>query len=135
MRVTYQTPVSNKFDIFFNHDYERNIKGAGLSDIRIFKPINYSRGGSFFNVVSNIIRNAIPFIKGLVFPEVGNFAKNVVNDLGNDIPFKKNIRKNLVGSMKNIGKRVIRGGGGRINKRKNKKHKCGKQNKHKAIEW
>ena len=127
MRVVYHTPPSPSFDVCFSPN--ENVRGGGISNIKFFKP-NYhdKRGGSFLGILSNIVSRAIPFIKRVIFPEAGAFAKNVMQDISNEnVPLKKTLRKNIVKSIRNVGEKIIHGAG-RVNKpkkikKKNKKKK------------
>lgn len=107
MRVSYIPPGVLDFDRIFS---PQNLRGGGLSDINVVKPYYYhNRGGSLFGILGNIIRRTIPFLTSYVLPEAGNFARNMADDYGR-IPLKKNVKRNLIKSMKNIGKRVMTGG-------------------------
>ena len=115
MRVSYQVPSLNQFDLYFATDNE--IKGGSVSDIRFYKPYHYNTGGSLFGLLSGVVRKAIPFLRGMIFPELPNFASNVMQDFNNNVPIKKNIKSNLIKSARNITNKIVRGG-----KRKNRKN-------------
>lgn len=110
-----------------------NLRGGGLSDINVYQP----RGGSFFGVVGSILRRAIPIIKSLIVPELGTFAQNLTNDIGQNVNFRQSLRKNLVTSGKNIGRRLV--GGRRVRKKNIKKtnrkskRKPAKRRRRKAV--
>ena len=135
MRVTYILPSSAHFDEVFTSPL---LRGGGIHDIKIYKPNYHSRGGSLFGILGGLIRKSLPFIKSIIAPEFGNFMKNVVEDVDNNVPLKSSVRKNIIKSSRNVGKRIIRGGGGSKkqikrkkinNKRKsNKKKSKGKKN-------
>ena len=55
-------------------------------------------------------RDFIPFIKSLILPEIGNFTKNLMDDISQNISPKQSIKSNLKKSVKNNGKKIIRGG-------------------------
>ena len=107
MRVSYSPPSVNQFDIIFRPT-NVSYSGGGLNDIKVFKP--YYRGGSLFGILGSIVRRSIPFLKNFIFPEAGNFARNMANDMHGNIPLRTNIKKNLIRSAKNIGKNILHGG-------------------------
>ena len=107
MRTLYQVPSSEDYDEIF----AIRQRGAGINDIKFYK----LRGGSIFNVLGSLVKRSIPFLTKYVLPEALSFSNNVANELGH-IPFRKNIKKNLAKSAKNIGQKILKGG------RKAKKH-------------
>ena len=121
MRVVYNNPSISQFDSFFSPENTQEIKGGSLRDINFFKPKYYNRGGSFFSILSTLARKALPFLRNFVLPEAGQLTSNLIQDVNSNIPFKRSVKKNLLKSVKNIGKRVIRGGG---KNRVAKKNKC-----------
>lgn len=128
MRVSYQSPSSHQFDVFFSPQYENFTKGGKLSDIRFYKPSHFSRGGSFLGIMAKILKTSIPFIKSYILPEASNLVQNIVEDVGNEIPVKQSVKKNLIHSMKNIRKKVVRGGN--ISKKSKNVKKRGKNKSH-----
>lgn len=120
MRVSFIPPTSDHYDQLFNPHL--NQRGYGLNDIRIYK----RRGGSIFGFIRTLAKNALPFVKRLILPEIGNFAKNVTDDLANNVPIKQSMRRNIISSGKNIGSRII--GAGK-NKKKTSKKKSVKKTK------
>ena len=107
MRVSYIPPGAVHFDRVFT---PHNVTGGALSDINVLKPHYYhNRGGSLFGILGNIVRRSIPFLTNYVLPEAGNFARNIAGDYGN-IPLRKNVKRNLMKSVKNIGKKIMSGG-------------------------
>ena len=128
MKVLYNPPSLLNFNEFFKPNL--NINGGRIQDINYFKPKYYSRGGSFFSILSSLARTALPFLRNYILPEAGNFTTNLINDSNNNIPLKTNVKKNLMKSVRNIGKRIVRGGG----KRKSiKRKKCIKGRKKNDI--
>ena len=117
MRVPYTPPNSDQFDRYFNPNYIS--KGAGLSDIRVYKPHHYVRGGSIFSFLSGVFKRAIPFLRGIMLPELNEFTRNFTTDVENNVPLRDNLKRNLIKSAKNVGKRIVKGGGKR-SKKKNK---------------
>ena len=107
MRVSYTPPGVNQFDIIFKPQ-SISISGGGLNDIKVFKP--YYRGGSLFGILGSIIKRSLPFLKNFILPEAGNFVKNIANDMNNNIPLRKNIKRNFIRSASNVGKTIIQGG-------------------------
>ena len=97
MRGTYVPPSSSSFDICFSPKHIS--KGGSLNDIRIYDPYFKTTGGSFLGVLSNIVSRAIPFLKRVILPEAGIFARNILDDFNNnEIPIKKSLRKSNVKS-------------------------------------
>ena len=43
--------------------------------------------------------------------EVGNFVRNVTHDISQYIPSMESFKSNLLSSARNIGSRIVRGGG------------------------
>ena len=84
-------------------------------------------GGNLFGILGRSIKRAIPFIKSLILPELGNFTKNFTEDISQNIPPKQSIKSNLKKSVKNVGKKILRGGGGGKVKRKVGSKKNGKR--------
>ena len=121
MRVPYLPPSSSDFDLLFG---QNNLKGGGLSDIRVYKaPQFHQRGGSFFGVLGRLARNSFPFLKNLLLPELGAMANNVTRDISEGVPLKQSLKQRSLGAVKNIGKSVI-GRGGRVRKRRATKRKA-----------
>ena len=110
MRVVYISPSVQDFDILFSN------KGGGLQDIRVY----HNRGGSLLSVVGRFARYALPFIKSIIIPEVGNFAKNVADDIGQGRSMKRVLKERGVESAINMGKRVARKARGGAKKKKKK---------------
>ena len=101
------------FDSVFS---PQHISGGGLSDINVLKSQYYhKRAGSLFGILGNIFRRTIPFLTNYVLPEAGNFARNVAQDYHN-LPLRKNLKRNVIKSVKNIGNKIMRGGGTRTKK-------------------
>ena len=130
MRVSYIAPgVSHFDDVFKSHHWGGLQRGGGLKDIKTLKSHNYHmRAGLLFGILGNVFRRTIPFLTNYVLPEAGNFARNLLSDIGN-VPMKKNVKRNLIKSAKNIGKRVMNRGGGVARKNKTVKKKNGKKGK------
>ena len=117
MRVPYFEPTSTDFDRAFD---TRNFQGGGLNDIRVYQ----QRGGSLLGILSGFAARALPFLRSIILPEIGNFTKNVTSDYGNNIPMKQSLKRNAVSSGKNIARKLM--GGSRkhnISKKKNIKKK------------
>lgn len=109
MRVVYIPPTVEDFDLLFSN------RGSGLSDIRVY----HNRGGSLLSVVGRFARYALPFLKSIIVPEVGNFAKNVADDIGQGRSIKRVLKKRGIESVLNVGKRVVKKArGGRVRKNK-----------------
>ena len=133
MRTSYVAPSAVQFDSLFSRG---QFRGGALSDIKVFKPdYHHNRGGSLFGIIGNIFRKTIPFLTNYVLPEAGNFARNISEDYHN-VPLRRNVKRNLIKSMKNIGKKIMTGGSkvkkntsesirrvikGGVNKKKNKR--------------
>lgn len=124
MRVSYIAPGVSQFDdVFKPNNLEGLLKGGGLRDIKTINPNNYHiRGGSLFGILGNVFKRTIPFLTNFVLPEAGNFARNLISDIGN-VPLKKNVKRNLIKSAKNIGTRVMNRGGRLVKRNKTKKRK------------
>ena len=131
MRVSFIAPLTHHFDDVFALQSSRDIRGGGLSDIRIYQ----KRGGSLFGILGGLFKRAIPFLRSILLPEVGNFVKNVTHDISQKIPSRESLKNNLLSSARNIGSRIVRGGGKRKTKskqkRKNNKKGVIKKNKKK----
>ena len=113
MRVEYRLLSDHDFDtIFFNGA----TRGGGLSDISYYRPV---RGAGIFGVFGRLLRKAIPIIKSLIVPELPTFAKNFSDDYAKNNSLHTSLKRNLVRSGKNIGKRVL---GGSRKKKKNVKN-------------
>ena len=108
MRVPFFVPSENDFNQAFLHT--TNFSGGALGDIRVFN----QRGGSFFGVLSKVVRHAIPFLRSIILPEIGSLTKNITEDFGNHKPFKESLRSNAISSGKNIARKIL---GGRKNKK------------------
>ena len=107
MRTSYVAPSVLQFDSLFSRG---QFRGGALSDIKVFKPeYHHNRGGSLFGILGNIFRRTIPFLTNYVLPEAGNFARNIAGDYQN-VPLRRNVKRNLIKSMKNIGKKIMAGG-------------------------
>ena len=122
MRVSYLPPTASHFDVVFT-PYQNAGRGGSLRDIKVLKPYYYQRGGSLFGILGSIIKRSIPFLKNFILPEAGNFAMNLAKDINENVPVKTSIKQNLVDSVKNIGKKVMRGGKKQKKGRKTKSSK------------
>ena len=112
MRVPFFVPSENDFNQAFLHT--TNFSGGALGDIRVFN----QRGGSFFGVLSKVVRNAIPFLRSIILPEIGSLTKNITEDCGNHKPFKESLRANAISSGRNVARKIL---GGRKKKKQCKK--------------
>ena len=126
MRVPYLPPASHHFDAVFNRN--SLARGGGVDDIKIYQ----RRGGSFFGILGNVVKRAIPFLRRIILPEVGNLVNNVSQDVSQNMPLRQSMRKNLVSAAKNVKNRLVRGGAKKKRKnskksKKNKKIKTGKK--------
>ena len=90
MRVSYIAPGVSQFDdVFKANNLEGLLKGGGLGDIKTINPNNcHIRGGSLFGILENVFKRTLPFVTNFVLPEAGNFARNLISDMGN-VPLKK----------------------------------------------
>ena len=109
MRVSYLPPTASHFDVVFT-PYQNAGRGGSLRDIKVLKPYYYHRGGSLFGILGSIIKRSIPFLKNFILPEAGNFAMNLAKDMRENVPVKTSVKRNLVNSVKNVGKKIMRGG-------------------------
>ena len=101
MRVGYVQPSTSHFDQILANSFH----GGGINDIRIYR--HYNKGGSIFGVLGAIAKKALPFLRGLILPEVGNFVKNITEDVSNNVPVKKSLKSNAAKSVKNVGRRIF----------------------------
>ena len=88
MRVTYLPPSPHHFDGIFNP--HSTVRGGGLHDIRVY----HQRGGSLFGVLGGLVRRALPFLKSIILPEVGNFVRGVRDNYNQNIPLRQSMKKN-----------------------------------------
>ena len=107
MRVKYIPPSDIVYDIAFKDTFNRPYVGAGLDDIRVYK----RRGGSILGFLGRAFKYAIPFVKNLIMPEIGGFTNKVLDDVSQNVPLRESMKRNFKSSVKNIGRRVVRGGG------------------------
>merc|ERR1712074_358938 len=132
MRIPYKTPTVDQFDRYFNPNYIN--RGGGLNDIKVYKPHHYAKGGSIFSFLSGVFKRAIPFLRGVMLPEVGEFARNFTADVGNNVPLRDNVKKNLMRSVKNVGRKLVKGGARKnINKKRVNTTKKKKRQRKKCI--
>ena len=128
MRVAYLSPASHHFDAVF--DRNKLIRGGSLDDIKIYQ----RRGGSFFGIIGNVVKRALPFLRRIILPEVGNLINNVTQDISQNVPLRQSVRKNVVTSAKNVRNRLMRGGAKKrksVKKNSLKTRKIKKQQKRK----
>ena len=94
MRVSYIAPGASHFDdVFKPHHWGGLQRGGGLKDIKTLKSNNYHmRAGSLFGILGNVFRRTIPFLTNFVLPEAGNFARNLLSDIGS-VPLKKMLKE------------------------------------------
>jgi len=134
MRTLYIAPNVSDFNNLFESG-ERVGRGAGISDISTYSrpEFLYQRGGSFLGGLGRIVQRTIPFLKSIIVPEVGNFARNMTADYGHGIPLRQSLKKNGMTSVKNIGTALARKARGGKYKRlkpvKNKKQGVKKKKK------
>ena len=79
-------------------------------------------------MLGKVLKSSIPFLRNYILPEVGGFVKNMTSDVTNNVPIRNSVRRNLISSAQNIGKRIVRGAGRvtkskRVKKRKKKSQK------------
>ena len=60
-------------------------------------------------------------MRRILLPEVGNFVKNVTHDISQKIPSRESLKSILLSSTRNIRSSIIRGGGKRKIKPKQKR--------------
>ena len=113
MRASYMQPSLEEFA----HLFAFHSTGGGLKNIRVYQPQYRSRGGSIFGIIRSIAKTAIPFLKHMILPELGNFTQQIASDAANNIPMGISLKRNLKQSARNLGKRIVRGGGGRKTKK------------------
>ena len=106
MRASFYTPTVADFDAVFAD--VGHARGGSYNDIHIY---SRKRGGSLFGVLGRVLKSSIPFLRSVILPEFGGFVKNVTDDVSNNLPIKSSLKRNLMNSAKNVGKRVVRGGG------------------------
>ena len=104
MRVPYLPLASHHFDVVF--DRNKVLRGGSLDDIKIYQ----RRGGSFFGIIGNVVKRALPFLRRIILPEVGNLVNSVAQDISQNVPLRQSVRKNIATSAKNVRDRVMRGG-------------------------
>lgn len=121
MRVSYTPPQPHHFDVVFDLHPSQFGRGGGLNDIRIYQ----KRGGSLFGILGGMFKRAIPFLKSIILPEIGNLVKNITHDISHNIPARQSFKNNVVTSVKNVGSRIVRGG--RRNSKSKKKVKSVKK--------
>ena len=110
MRVAYIQPSVHHYDVLFS----KRAVGGGLGDIRV-----YNRGGSLLSFMGRFARYALPFIKSIILPEVGNLTKNVMDDVAQGRNIKRVLKERGVESVVNVGRRVARKArGGAVKKKK-----------------
>ena len=88
MRVSYTPPSESDFDLAFSPS-----SGGGLNSIRVYQPAFRANGGGILSFIGSIARRAYPLIKRFVVPELGNFAKNVGDDISSGLSFKQSVKK------------------------------------------
>ena len=103
MRVRHVAPTAEQFDAIFSN----TLRGSGLDSINIYK----RRGGSLFGILGSAIKSAIPFLRRTILPEFGGFVKNVAEDVASNGALGPSIKRNFASSVRNVGRRVMRGGG------------------------
>ena len=124
MRVVYTPPSAADFAVLFN----QHVRGGGIGDIKTVEPHYYQRGGSLFGILGNVFKRTIPFLRSFLLPEVGNFAQNLIGDVGRNVPIKDSLKRNLISSGKNVAQKIVRGGGKRrVNRKKTIKRKIKKK--------
>ena len=107
MRVSFIPPTVNDYDRVFNH---RGF-GGGFGDIRIFQPSFNAKGGSLLGFIGSIARKTIPFFQRMILPALGEFAKDLSDDLSKGKPAKQSFKRNVKKAGKTILKNVGLGGG------------------------
>ena len=122
MRVRYSPPSAGLYDIAFKDTFTRPNVGGGLDDIKVYK----RRGGSILGFLGRAFKYAIPFVKNLIVPEIGGFTNNILDDVSQNVPFRESVKRNFKSSVKNIGKRVVRGAG-RVRKKPLKSKKSSRK--------
>ena len=74
MRVPFIAPLTHYSDDVFALQSSRNIR---LYNIRICQ----QRGESLFGIIGGLFKSAIPFLRSILLPEVGNFMKKETHDI------------------------------------------------------
>ena len=109
MRVTFIPLSIREFDILLKNENTFKARGAGVSDINVYIP-RHNRGGSLFQMLANLARSAAPFLMRTIMPEGVNFAKNVVRDISSGQNLRRTLKKRGIESLKEVGKKIVRGG-------------------------
>lgn len=111
MRVVYSPISVREFEILLNRD--RPQRGGAISDIRTYQaPAGYyQKGSGIFSILGNIVRNSIPYIKRFILPSAMDFAGNVMKDYSSGSNnLKRSLKKHGVSAIKDIGKKILKGG-------------------------
>ena len=132
MRAIGRTP----FRTPSKHDYIRLFAsthaGGGLNQIRIYR----KRGGGILSGLLSLGRRVLPYLGKFIAPVAMDFTRGVASDI---IEGKTNLRKSLkdrgITGLKEVGKKIVRGGGkgGRIRKQKRKIKQKKNKNKKKNV--
>lgn len=122
MRTHYAPLSVGEYEVLFNENL--HLKGSGVNDLQYFKaPVFHQHGSGVFTVLGNIVKGAIPFIRRLILPAVGEVIRDTSYDVSRGENFKQSLKRNTVKGIKTLGTKIARGGKVRKTRKKNKKKK------------
>ena len=131
MRIVFIPPTAAEFSRLFSDDGQ--LSGGGMQDIRIYTPPSRSpRGAGIVSLLAGLGKKIVPFLMRTILPEGLSMAHNVISDINSSISSRQSLKRRGLQSVSNVGRRVLRGGGGKTKrirmrqkkKKTKKKKKC-----------
>ena len=127
MRTTYK-PLNERDYLRSQLQYGHNnilTLGNGIGDITIFRDRRLRRGtGAFTNLIFKYGRKILPHLQKFLWPSIKEFSKNVAGDvISGDTSIKQSLKNRGKQSLKNVGERIMRGGGKKRNRRRRRRVK------------
>lgn len=134
-RVPFISPTQNEYLGLFTNRQGALTRGAGLGDIKIYRPSDrYRRGGGIFSTLLGLGKRAMPFIAKYILPTALDTGKKIAHDVSKGTSLRKAFKKRGLSAAKEVGSKLIRGGNNaRITKRKRScnKTQCRKKTRYK----
>ena len=125
MRTPYQ-PLNERDYLRSQLQYGHNnilTLGNGIGDIQIFRDRRLRRGsGAFTNLILRYGKQMLPYLQKYLWPAAKEFGKNVAGDvISGDTSIKQSLKNRTKQSVKNVGKRILRGDGRKRSKKRKKR--------------
>ena len=126
--------TQSEFETLIKSQNRLLVSGQGHSDISIFRRYRSTRRGQgVLSFLAKYGRYALPFIKKFIIPSAKDFSKNVASDMIGGSSLKSSLKNRGKQSLKDIGKKILSGGGSAVTRKRKYKLKSLAKLKRKKI--